>query len=174
MKYVTPDVWGEYFWKTIHVVALGYPGGGASAAQKDAYRAFFESLKTTIPCEVCAKGYANILGKRDLEAALEGGRDSLVRWSVDVHNDVGAKLGKPPMTEKYVKNVYIFEKCGGSEGGPCAGEGTDGQGQQGDRDGDAVLLLAGAALQLGALAAALALSALTGYVRGGGGGVPGR
>jgi hypothetical protein len=163
MKYVTPDVWGEYFWKTIHVVALGYPARGATPDQKGAYRAFFESLKTAIPCSVCAKGYAAILGKRDLEAALDGGRDALFRWTVDVHNDVGAKLRKPPMEESYVKNVYIFEKCEGMGGPPPSPAPSSGPGQS---------VAPGAALQLGALALVFAFAALAGSARRRGG-VPG-
>ena len=103
---VTPGVWGEPMWRTIHVVALGCPPNPRED-QKRAYRDFFWSLRTVIPCAACATGYADILRRHPVDDALSGPED-LFKWSVVVHNEVARKLGQPEMSPEYVRTVYIF------------------------------------------------------------------
>ena len=80
----------------MHAVALGYPDAGASELQKLAYRSFFVSLGSVLPCDTCARGYSGMLsggGLAALDRALDSGADALFAWTVDVHNSVGAKAG---------------------------------------------------------------------------------
>jgi hypothetical protein len=106
---ITPSVWGEPMWRTIHVVALGLPPSPDPATRK-AYVDFYESLRTVIPCITCARGYSEIADKTapGIPAAVDAGADALFSWTVKVHNAVAAKLGQAPMTEDYVLNHYMF------------------------------------------------------------------
>lgn len=101
-------------WRTIHVVALGYPHNPPDAVRA-AYGAFYNSLKTVIPCAACRQGYVDITDGLPVEAAL-GSTEDLFNWTVAVHNKVNEKLGKLPMTPDYVRSTYVFgEDSGGTD-----------------------------------------------------------
>jgi hypothetical protein len=137
MRKITPSVWGEPFWRAIHVVALGLPHQ-ADRETKDAYIAFYESLKTVLPCVQCSQGYTHIVAalKPSISEAVDAGPDALFAWTVDVHNKVAEKLGQDAMTEDYVRDHYMFgdarvpdstgaessEAVGASEGPPWSQE----------------------------------------------------
>ena len=53
----SPNVWGPFFWHTIHIAALGYPKE-PSYTEKKAAKEFFESLQFMLPCGVCREHYA--------------------------------------------------------------------------------------------------------------------
>lgn len=140
---ITPSVWGEPMWRTMHVVALGLPRG-ASEGQRDAYVAFYESLRTVIPCSTCASEYSAIMDSSSpsLREAVSRGADDLFLWTVDVHNRVAERLGKPVMTPEFVREEYLFQ--GGPEtarqatgGAPHAGETRGHAGDGGGRATDA-------------------------------------
>lgn len=92
-----PTVWGPFFWHTIHIVALGYPKD-PSYSHKKAAKEFYESLVFLIPCPVCREHYATHLQKMPLTPHLDR-REDLFKWTVHLHNEVNASLGKPRITE---------------------------------------------------------------------------
>lgn len=106
MRKITPEVWGGPMWRTIHVVALGYPRNPSPDARK-AYKAFYESLRSVIPCATCRQGYVRIYDESPVDAAL-GNTEDLFNWTVHVHNQVNEKLGKLPMTPEFVRSTYVF------------------------------------------------------------------
>jgi len=116
IRRITPDVWGGPLWRAIHVVAMGYPSS-PSGDVKQAYRQFYASLETVIPCAICAEGYTAIVRDNPIDQAL-GNKEDLFNWTVLVHNKVSEKLGKPPMTPEYVRQVYMF-------GDECPGDASD-------------------------------------------------
>ncbi len=129
-------------WRSIHVVALGLPHE-ADRATKDAYVAFYESLKTVIPCIQCSRGYTKIVAdtKPSIAEAVDAGPDALFAWTVDVHNKVAEKLGQEAMSEDYVREHYMFgdDRGAGSGGGSSTAEsqeavGADGVGRHGSGD----------------------------------------
>lgn len=92
----SPAVWGPHMWFMFHLVAATYPAA-PTAADKANYAAFYKSLRHVLPCVGCQQGYATIIGSEPtkLGARTFGTRDALFKWTVDVHNRVNAKLGKP-------------------------------------------------------------------------------
>lgn len=90
----------------MHVVALGYPYNASDVVKKE-YAAFYNSLKTILPCVICRDGYVSIIEAHPVEQAL-GNTEDLFNWTVMVHNMVNDKLGRLPMTPDYIKTVYIF------------------------------------------------------------------
>jgi hypothetical protein len=101
---IPPDVWGPFFWHTIHIVALGYPQE-PSYGDKKAAKEFFESLKFLIPCPICRTHYESHMAKIPITASLDS-RKELFKWTVDLHNEVNVMLGKRKYTETEVIHYY--------------------------------------------------------------------
>jgi len=102
--HIPPEVWGPFFWHTIHIVALGYPQEPAYSDKK-AMKEFFESLQHLIPCPICRTHYVSHMTKLPIGPSLDNRKD-LFRWTIDLHNDVNEMLGKRKYTETEVIQYY--------------------------------------------------------------------
>jgi hypothetical protein len=102
--HVPPEVWGPFFWHTIHIVALGYPQAPAYSDKKAA-KEFFESLQHLIPCPICRQHYVSHLVKMPIGPSLDNRKD-LFRWTIELHNDVNEMLGKRRYTETEIIQYY--------------------------------------------------------------------
>ena len=97
-----PKLWGSEGWYFIHFVALNYPMN-PSENDKKRYLQFFQSLEHTLPCEGCAYNFGEKIKK--YPPRLEN-RESLFKWTVDMHNSVNRENGKPEITyEKALKEI---------------------------------------------------------------------
>ena len=103
-----PTVWGPFFWHTMHIVAIGYPSN-PTYAQKRAAKEFYESLTQLIPCPMCRNHYAEHLQKHPITPALDR-REDLFNWTITVHNEVNALLGKPRVLE--VEAIKFYKRLG--------------------------------------------------------------
>ncbi len=99
-----PEVWGPFFWHTIHIVAMGYPEK-PTYSQKKAAKEFFESLQYLLPCSECRTHYAQHLAVSPITPHLDR-RQDLFKWTVELHNTVNQSLGKPRMLETDVIAHY--------------------------------------------------------------------
>lgn len=99
-----PEVWGPIFWHTIHIVALGYPEK-PNYTQKKSAKEFFEALIYLIPCEVCRKHYAQHMTMKPISQHLDR-RQDLLKWTIDLHNEVNSSLEKPRLSEREVIDYY--------------------------------------------------------------------
>ena len=99
-----PEVWGPFFWHTIHIVALGYPIE-PSYADKKAAKEFYESMQFVVPCPVCREHFKEHLAKHPITPHLDRRKD-LFRWTVVLHNAVNQTLQKPLLTEQEVLTYY--------------------------------------------------------------------
>ena len=115
-----PSVWGPIFWHTIHITALGYPSS-PTYGQKRAAKEFYESLAILIPCPVCREHYGTYLEKNPISPHLDR-RDDLFRWTVQLHNEVNARLGKSRMLESEV--LYYYKRIGAIGKNPVIGQDT--------------------------------------------------
>jgi hypothetical protein len=102
--HIPPEVWGPFFWHTIHIAALGYPRD-PNYSEKKAMKEFLESLQIIIPCPICRKHYTSHLVKLPIAPSLDSRKD-LFRWTIDLHNDVNTMLGKRKYTETEVLQYY--------------------------------------------------------------------
>ncbi len=100
MLHLPPEVWGPFFWQTIHITALGYPTE-PTYAHKKAAKEFYESLKILIPCPSCREHYEAHLSKHPITPYLDR-RSDLFRWTILMHNEVNTMLGKRTWTEAEV------------------------------------------------------------------------
>lgn len=105
-----PEFWGPSGWKFLHSVTFQYPIK-PNVNDKAHYKEFFNSLKHTLPCEKCAYHYTAHLRKFPIDSALET-REKLVRWLINVHNEVNKSLGKREYFYEEVIDIYKDEMDG--------------------------------------------------------------
>jgi len=104
---MNPKFWGPHGWMFLHSITMNYPKK-PTEQDKQAYYQFFKSLEHVLPCEKCAYNYSNNLKKLSLETALEG-RDKLIRWLINIHNEVNKETGKPTYTYEQVIDEYNYK-----------------------------------------------------------------
>lgn len=102
-----PAIWGPLFWKTMHIVSLGYSLTPTSEEQ-EGVAAFYESLTTAIPCPICKHHYAHFLKEMPVRNAVQN-RDTLIEWVFEIHNKVNTELGKATFTwEQYIASIQAM------------------------------------------------------------------
>lgn len=107
---MNPSVWGKYQWTSIHFSALGYPKK-PSIETKNAFRMYFnEILPEILPCEGCRKHLRHTL-KNELPITDKDlqNKDTLFKWTVDLHNIVNKRLNKPIMSYEVASNIYMYQ-----------------------------------------------------------------
>jgi len=101
---IKPTIWGPHGWKFMHYVSLGYPNN-PSEEDKRNYKTFYTSLQHILPCAKCANNYSHNLTKYPIDNHLEN-RDTLVRWVIDIHNQVNNETGKKEYTYEEALDLY--------------------------------------------------------------------
>jgi hypothetical protein len=92
-----PKWWGPHCWFFIHSVILGY-SDNPTEADKQNFKQFFESLGKVLPCNKCRNNYKQHLMKLPLDDSVLSSRDKLVKWLIDVHNEVNVATQKSPVS----------------------------------------------------------------------------
>jgi hypothetical protein len=101
---ILPDVWGPHGWKFIHFVALGYPDNPSEETKKH-YQQFFESIQFILPCQSCATHYQKNIQRVPISEYLKD-RDTLMRWTIDLHNEVNKQQQKPTLSYEEALKLY--------------------------------------------------------------------
>jgi FAD-linked sulfhydryl oxidase len=102
---IKPNIWGPHGWKFMHYVSLGYPSD-PTEQDKQNYKNFYTSLQHILPCAKCAHNYSHNLKKYPIDNHL-GSRDTLVRWVIDIHNQVNTELNKKEYT--YIEALDLYK-----------------------------------------------------------------
>lgn len=87
------DHWGPYYWGTMHLTALHGP-------QED-LATLVELYTRIMPCPECKTHWTEYLQGHPVQG------DSF-NWTVDAHNDVNKRLGKPIMDYETAKNLWTL------------------------------------------------------------------
>lgn len=107
-------VWGPSLWMTLHTISFNYPCH-PTTAQKQQYKAFFDSLHNVLPCGKCRDNLvANLASTRYTNDVFQS-RDTLSRWVYDLHTCVNKMLGKStPVSYAEVRHTYenFRARCG--------------------------------------------------------------
>ncbi len=106
--HIPPQVWGPFFWHTIHIVAMGYPEE-PTYTHKKAAKEFYESLQVLVPCPICREHYAQHLKELPITPHLDSRKD-LFKWTVVLHNRVNKDLGKPEFSER--DSILFYKRLG--------------------------------------------------------------
>jgi hypothetical protein len=88
----------------MHIVAVGYPKNPTYTDKKCA-KEFYESLAYLIPCGICREHYKEYLTAKPLTTFLDS-RTDLIKWTVEIHNIVNKKTGKPEWSLEEVLAYY--------------------------------------------------------------------
>jgi hypothetical protein len=96
---------GPPLWAALHTLAFAYPEQ-ATAQDRQWSRAFVESLAHLLPCAQCRVHFQRLL-EHDLPLR-NATRDEFARWTVDAHNTVNARLGKPHVSYEEARRRYAL------------------------------------------------------------------
>ena len=98
------NIWGPPAWTFLHTVTYNYPENPTDDDKRNFYN-FFMSLQHVLPCNKCKAHYQQNIQKYDLSESLDS-RENLVKWLIDLHNDVNRDNGKPVWSYSEVYNKY--------------------------------------------------------------------
>ena len=107
--------WGPVGWAFLHSVTFGYPEV-PTREDADAYRIYFQSLGSVLPCDKCRINYKKNLEIHPIEKYL-GSRKDLAYWGYLLHEMVNDELGVKDRLKfedvwKYYESMRS-EGCGG-------------------------------------------------------------
>ena len=99
-----PTIWGPKLWFVIHTFALKYPDN-PTYEDKRVMEEFFNNLKYSIPCNKCRVHYRQRLERDPIVNYLDS-RQSLFKYTIDLHNQVNKSLGKKIYSYDEVVQIY--------------------------------------------------------------------
>lgn len=99
---------GPAMWTSIHNIALAYD---PTPERKKVLVDFMDNLATLFPCQKCSPHIREAIKTMPTDSKL-----SVFKWSIDFHNAVNARIGKPVLTYKQAidaiaSNTKIPPKC---------------------------------------------------------------
>lgn len=104
---IDPHLWGESFWGTIYYITFSYPDVPSNDNKQNA-KYFFVVLTQLLPCETCRHHYRQNLEKNPLTDDVLSSKQKLLKWVVDLQNEVNSRLGKNTVTITQVTNKYLY------------------------------------------------------------------
>lgn len=106
MNNIDTDLWGKNMWRSIHYICLGYPSN-PTIDDKQKYAEFLTNLQYVLPCILCREHFRDELQNYPLTDNVMRTRDSLLSWSILVHNSVNRRLGKSIYNLSNFYNDYL-------------------------------------------------------------------
>lgn len=104
-----PLCWGPNQWLALHQMLRGYPRTDPSPAKQRALRQYVAAMADVMPCSICSDHWRKLA-----PTVKTGSRLEALKWSIDAHNTVNKRLGKPVYT--YAQAVKLLkEQCPGNK-----------------------------------------------------------
>lgn len=96
---MTMNDWSVPAWKHFHNIFFTYNDQYAKedTMYTKGYIDFIDAFAATLPCFKCKTHFILLLAEDQSYKKFKT-RDEFVKWSVDIHNKVNAKTGKPPIS----------------------------------------------------------------------------
>jgi hypothetical protein len=116
---LNPKIWGPHTWFFLDSVVLSLPNK-LNDEQKIIYKNFFSSLQYILPCEACREHYKKNLIKYPLTDDILSTKENMIKWILNVHNNVRKNAKKIPITirnffeyynKSYDDNKKTYKKC---------------------------------------------------------------
>jgi hypothetical protein len=85
-----PGCWGPVEWMAMHQMLRGFQ---PTPTRKAALVTHLTSLADVLPCSACGNHWRTIAPTVDTSS-----RDAALKWSIDAHNSVNERLGKPKLS----------------------------------------------------------------------------
>jgi hypothetical protein len=102
---LNPAIWGPHAWILLHSITLDYPDC-PNNTEKQNMRNFFMSVQHVLPCLRCKKNLHNNYQKYPLTDEVLSSKSNLVRWLIDIHNEINVEKGKKKMSYEEVLAYY--------------------------------------------------------------------
>lgn len=90
---VEPSIWGPHAWVFLHSITFNYPNC-PKQEDKINMRNFFNNLQNILPCDKCKNNFLTHIKKRPLTDNILCSKRELIKWLIDIHNDVNKMNGK--------------------------------------------------------------------------------
>ena len=104
---MSTSVWGPKLWYVLHLMTFNYPEI-PNEYDKRHFHDFFVNLQYVLPCMKCRYHYRQTLEKYPISPHLDN-KTSLVKWLIDIHNQVNISTGKPIKSYNEVLQEYKNE-----------------------------------------------------------------
>src|SRR3989304_7086034 len=104
LLYMLPSLWGMFAWQLLHTIA--FEAGDmetTSAAIREQYKLFFESLAVVLPCQQCRHHYLTHLESDPIDPI------NLIKWVNNTHNYVNEMKGETKWTDEMVMDKYFVD-----------------------------------------------------------------
>ena len=105
-----PNAWGKHGWKFIHYVALGYPDQPTDI-DKQHYKNFITNIQNVLPCKMCREHFVKHLENMPVNSLVLKDRDSILNWTIELHNKVNEVSNKPPVPLEVAKKFIKDDSC---------------------------------------------------------------
>lgn len=116
-KNITDVQWRDHtnngfhkIWNIIHSISFNYFDNPDENIMKQTHD-FFNVEMIKITCQHCRRHYKKYLDKSDLENICKT-KSSLIKWTIDLHNDVNKRKQKPELSYSEVYKLYdqVYEE----------------------------------------------------------------
>jgi hypothetical protein len=106
---LNPKVWGPHYWFFLHTAAMSYPVTPNDTMKKKFYD-FIQNLPLFLPDPSISALFSTVLDTYPVSPYLDS-RDSLVRWTHFIHNQINKQLEKDEisMEEFYIAYYKHYE-----------------------------------------------------------------
>lgn len=94
-------IWQAITWKFFHKISLYQ-----DPLKSEAYKIFFNSFKTLIPCSVCRNHYIKMLEDDNFDLCKNINKNNLFNFTINIHNNVNLRLGRKIWKHEYSKKFY--------------------------------------------------------------------
>jgi hypothetical protein len=101
-----PKIWGNQAWFFLHAITLVYPDK-PTKNDKINITNFFINTGKVLPCFDCRNNFNKHLIKFPITDAVLENRENIIKWLVNIHNEVNIINGKSKMNYEDVIHNYI-------------------------------------------------------------------
>ena len=102
---------GPAMWTSIHNIALAYD---PTPEKKKDLVEFMDNLATLFPCQKCSPHIREAIKTMPTDSKL-----SVFKWSIDFHNAVNARIGKPVLSYKQAIDAISANSKTSKTSKPC-------------------------------------------------------
>lgn len=104
-----PELWGPELWHVLHIITLSYPEN-PTELDKNNIKNFLTYLGPVLPCDKCKVHYNKNLLANPLTDEILSSKTKLIKWLIDIHNEVNKQTGKKIMSYEDALKCILY-KC---------------------------------------------------------------
>lgn len=106
MLNVNPKIWGDKYWFVYYTTILSLPDNLSKKNQED-IKKLLTLLSAYLPCEKCRLNFNEHIKKFPLTDDVLQNKESLLKWMVNINNEVNKKTGSKLISVEQIKDKYL-------------------------------------------------------------------